>query len=97
MHMKAPQIKGTTGQVVTLLKEPLKDKPSIGNIVIPYIQGLGYSIKKICSKYGIQTHFKGNKTLMQMLVKPKDQDPIDKKVQLATCTSVWNSHVMKSA
>ena len=27
-----------------------------GHIVIPYTQGLGRSIKKICSRYGIQTH-----------------------------------------
>ena len=33
----------------------------------------------ICSNYGIQTHFKGNRTLKQLLVKPKDQDPTDKK------------------
>ena len=77
--MKAPQTKGTTAQVVTLLKGPPKDKPNKGHIVIPYTQGLGESIKKICSKYGMQTHFKGNRTLKQFLVKPKDHDPIDKK------------------
>ena len=33
----------------------------------------------MCAKYGIQTHFKGNKTLRQVLVKPKDQDPEEKK------------------
>ena len=53
--------------------------PSIGNIVIPYTQCLGESIKNICSKYGIQTHFKGNRNLKQLLVNPKDQDPIDRK------------------
>ena len=37
------------------------------------------SIKNICSKYGIQTHCKGNRTLKQLIVKPKDQDPIDEK------------------
>ena len=63
----------------TTERTPPKDKPSIGHIVIPYIQGLGVSIKKISSKYGTQTHFKGNKTLKQLLVKPKDHDPIDKK------------------
>ena len=39
-----------------------RNKPSIDHIFIPYAQGLGESIKKICSKYGIQTHFKGNRT-----------------------------------
>ena len=75
---------GTTDQgdnstSVTLLKGPPKDKPSRDHIAIPYTHSLGESIKKICSKYGIKTHFKGNRTLKQLLVKPKDQDPIDKK------------------
>ena len=46
----------------------------MGHIVIPYIQGLGESIKHICTKYGIQTYFKGNSTLRQILVKPKNKD-----------------------
>ena len=33
----------------------------------------------MCAKYGIQTHIIGNKTLRQVLVKPKDQDPKEKK------------------
>ena len=33
----------------------------------------------MCAKYGIQTHFKGTKTLRQVLVKPKDQEPKEKK------------------
>ena len=56
-----------------------KEKPSVGHITIPYTQGLGDSFKKICRKYGIHTHFKGNMTLRQLLVKPKDQDPKEKK------------------
>ena len=58
---------------------PPKDKPIVGHTVIQYTQGLGESIKKICNKHWIQTHFKGNRTLKQLLVKPKDQDLIDKK------------------
>ena len=34
-----------------------------GHIVIPYTQGLCESIKKICDRYGIQTHFKGGRTI----------------------------------
>ena len=63
----------------TTERDPNKEKYSKGHIVIPYTQGLGESIKKICSKYGIQTHFKGNKTIKEMLVKPKAKDPIDRK------------------
>ena len=49
-----------------------------GHIVFPYTQGLGESIKKTCSKYDIQTHFKGIGPL-KILVKPKDKDTMDKK------------------
>ena len=54
-------------------------RPSIGHIVIPYVQGLGESIKCTCTKYGIQTYFRGNRTIKQMLVRPKDQDPKERK------------------
>ena len=33
----------------------------------------------MCGKYGIQVHFKGNTTLKQLLMKPKDQDPKENK------------------
>ena len=47
-----------------------------GCIVIPYTQGLCESIKKICGRYGIQTHFKGGRTIKNLLVSPKDKDPM---------------------
>ena len=47
-----------------------------GHIVIPYTQGLCESIKKICGRYGIQTHFKGGTTIKNLLVSPKDKDPM---------------------
>ena len=47
-----------------------------GKIVIPYTQGLCESIKKICGRYGIQTHFKGGRTIQNLLVSPKDKDPM---------------------
>ena len=53
-------------------------RPHIGHIVIPYVQDLGESINNVCAKYGIQTHFKGNKALRQVLVKHKDHDPKEK-------------------
>ena len=49
---------GLTNRVLTvplLSPEKLRVK---GHIVIPYTQGLCESIKKICGRYGIQTHFK---------------------------------------
>ena len=65
--------------MVTPLKGTTQGQSQHRYIVIPYTQGLGESIKKICNKYGIQTHFKRNRTLKQLLVKPKDQDPTEKK------------------
>ena len=47
-----------------------------GHIVIPYTQGLCESIKKICGRYGIQTHFKGGRTIKNLLASPKDKDPM---------------------
>ena len=62
---------GTTGtQAVT---NEVKTK---GHIVIPYTQGVCESIKKICGTYGIQTHFKGGSTIKNLLVSPKDKDPM---------------------
>ena len=76
---RTTQTKGNTSADSNTREGPPKDKPSVGHIVIPYTQGLVESIKKICSKYGIQVHFKGNRTLKQLLVKPKDQEPMDNK------------------
>ena len=56
-----------------------RGRPSMGHIVIPYVQGLGESIKHTCIKYGIQTYSKGNRSIKQMLVRPKDQDLKEKK------------------
>ena len=53
-----------------------KEAKSKGHIVIPYTQGLCESIKKICGRYGIQTHFKGGSTIKNLLVSPKDKDPM---------------------
>ena len=48
--------------------------PSKGHIVIPYTQGLCESIKKICGRYGIQTHFKGGTTI-KTFWSPQGQRP----------------------
>ena len=51
-----------------------------GHIVIPYNQDLSKSIKKICSRYGIQTHFKGNSTIKKFTGLPQGQGPHDKQM-----------------
>ena len=85
-----------TAAVVTLQEDTTKDKYNKGHIVIPYTQGLGESIRKICGKNGIQTHFKGNRTIKQILVKPKDKDPLDRKRGPSTGISVGSSLLMRS-
>ena len=48
-------------------------------MVIPYTKGISESFKKICGKYGIPMCFKGNTTIKQLLMKPKDREPKDQK------------------
>ena len=62
---------GTTGA-----QPATNEAQNKGHIVIPYTQGLCESIKKICGRYGIQTHFKGGRTIKSLLVSPKDKDPM---------------------
>ena len=47
-----------------------------GHIVIPYTQGLCKSIKKICGRCGIHTHFKCSSTIKNLLVSPKIKNPM---------------------
>ena len=60
-------------------RDSTKDKYNKGHTVIPYTQGLGESITNIGKRYGIQTHFKGNRTVKNILVKSKDKDPLKRK------------------
>ena len=46
--------------------------------MVPYCSGLSESIKKIGSKYGVQVYFKGGTTIKNLLMSPKDKDPIQK-------------------
>ena len=62
---------GTTAAQTKANKVKMK-----GHIVIPYTQGLCESIKNISGRYGIQTHFKGGSTIKNLLVSPKDKDPM---------------------
>ena len=48
-------------------------------IVVPYYKGLSESLKKVCSKHGVQVYFKGGTTIKNLLMAPKDQDHIQKK------------------
>ena len=48
-------------------------------ITVPYYKGLGESVKKRCSNYGVQVYFKGGTTIKILLMAPKDIDPMMKK------------------
>ena len=69
-------IDGVNSQGANSTPAATREVKSKGNIVIPYTQGHCESIKKICGRYGIQTHFKGGSTIKNLLVSPKDRDPM---------------------
>ena len=48
-------------------------------ITVPYYRGLSESVKKRCSNYGVQVYFKGGTTIKNLLMSPKDKDPMVKK------------------
>ena len=45
-------------------------------MIVPYYKGLSESLKKVCSKHGVQVYFKGGTTIKNLLMAPRDQDPI---------------------
>ena len=45
-------------------------------IIVPYQKGLSESFKNICNNHGVQVYFKGGKTIKNLLMAPKDQDPM---------------------
>ena len=69
-------IDGVNNQGTTNAQAATNGVKTKGHIVIPYTQGLCESIKKICGRFGIQTHFKCGSTIKNLLVSPKDKDPM---------------------
>ena len=65
---------GVNNQGTTAAQPVTNEVKNKGNIVILYTQGLCESIKKICGRYGIQTHFKGGRTIKSLWVCPKEKD-----------------------
>ena len=43
-------------------------------MVVSYTKGLSESLKNICNKYGIYVYFKGDNTIMNLLVASKERD-----------------------
>ena len=65
-------------------------------MVIPYYKGISESMKKACSEYGMEVYFKGGNTIKNLLMAPKDQDTIQKKVESYTDTNVIGWSVMRN-
>ena len=53
-------------------------------MVVPYYQGLSENLKRTCNKYGVQVHFRGGVTIKNILMAPKEQDPMLKKLESST-------------
>ena len=66
---------GTNNQGTTGAHPSTNEVKTKGHIVIPYTQGLCESIKKICGRNSIQTHFKCSNTIRNLLVSPQGQRP----------------------
>ena len=85
------QAQSTNNQDASSTNTTRSNKNYIGQVVIPYTQGTAEGFKNICGKYGIQVHFKRNTTIKQLLMKPKDQDPKEKKsgiIYSYQCTNI---------
>ena len=65
-------------------------------MVVPYYQGLSESWKRTCNKYGVQVHFRGCVTIKSLLMAPKYQDPMLKKVGSSRDIDVIGWTVMKN-
>ena len=73
------QVQANSNPSASTVSTISRPNSTMGYVVIPYAQGLAESFKNTCGKYGIQTYLKGNTTIKQVLMRPKDQDPKDKK------------------
>ena len=49
------------------------------HITVPYYRELSESVKRRCSNYGVQVYFRGGTTIKNLLMAPKDLDPMMKK------------------
>ena len=85
-------IDGVNNQGTNSAPAATREVKSKGHIVIPYTQGLCESIKKICGRYGIQTHFKGGSTIKN-LWSPPGQRPHGLPKWCNLLVSVWGPYL----
>ena len=65
-------------------------------MVVPYHQGLSERVKKTCSKYGVQVHFKGGQTIKTFLMAPNEIIPLTARVESYTNINAMNKGVEKN-
>ena len=58
LNKSSREVSDEANQGTTGAQSATNEVKTKGHIVIPYTQGLCETIKKICGRYGIQTHFK---------------------------------------
>ena len=85
---------GANNQGTSGAQPATKEVRTKGHIVIPYTQGLCESTKKISGTYGIQTYFKGNNTIRNLLVSPRTKTLWSAKVKPFIGSNVVTSLVM---
>ena len=86
-------------RVKIMMRTPAQKKSTTNNannqnyqrpyIVVPYYQGLSESIKGTCNKFGVQVLLKGGVTMKNLLMAPKDQDPMLKKSGIIYGYKMW--------
>ena len=72
MKMRNPNIRRNNNNQ----KKSRTDTNQKPYIIVPYQRGLSESFKKTCNNHEVQVYFKGGTTIKNLLMAPKDQDPI---------------------
>ena len=78
LQLTSERCNNTNNQETAGAKPTTTEAKTKGHIFMPYTQGLCKTIK-ICCKYGIQTHLKGNRVIKNILVSPKDKEWMENK------------------
>ena len=71
-----PRHQTDRGADINTEEDSTKKPPSV---TLPYVRGLSETIKRILEGLDIRVYLRPNRTLRQMLVKPKDPLPVDQK------------------
>ena len=77
LKAKIPQEEQTITAIIKMARRKTINRRIY--MVVPYQQGLSERFKNTCQKYGVQVHFKGGQTIKDLLMAPKDKDPITNK------------------